>query len=102
MRVLDDKDDDDVGGDVGAGDSVVIFSVGDGGAHSVGGVIIVAFVVVAAAALLSLLLSYSFSSLFATVVIRLRSVSGGFRAKDDGDGRRGVVVLLLWLSVISR
>ena len=56
--MLDDEDDDDVGGDVGAGVSVVIFSVGDGGVHSVGGAIIVAAVVVAAAVMSSLLFSF--------------------------------------------
>ena len=71
--VLGDKDDDDVVGDVGAGVSVDVCSVGDGGApdglrlfryHYRGGVaIIISAVVVAAAASLSLLWSLSFSLL---------------------------------------
>ena len=71
--MLDGENDDDFVGEFGVGVSVVVGSVGDGGAldgvrifryHYRGGVaIIVAIVVVAAATLPSLLLSLSVSSL---------------------------------------
>jgi len=48
-------------------------------------------IIVAAVVVTVVVVVILFSSLFATVVIWLRSISGGVRSRDDDDGRHVVV-----------